>query len=128
MKKGVIPFDAGKEYYISEGCYLIELCNTPDDPDVSIARARVRPGVTTRRHRLSGTIERYVILEGRGRVSLGDHAARDVGPGDVVLIPALCSQRITNTGRKDLIFLAICTPRFVVQAYEDLEDMPDSQS
>ena len=126
MKQGIMPFDASTEFYIPEGCYIIELSNTPDDPDVSIARARVLPGVTTRWHRLPDTIERYVILEGSGRVSLGDHAARDVGPGDVIRIPALCPQRITNTGQQDLIFLAVCTPRFVAQAYEDVEDMPDA--
>ncbi len=125
MKERVIPFDADKEFYIPEACYIIELSNMPDDPDVSIARARVKPGVTTRWHRLSGIVERYVILEGKGRVFLNDHEPRDVEPGDVVLIPALCSQRITNTGQKDLIFLAICSPRFVDQSYEDLEELPN---
>lgn len=127
MKERVIPFDAGKEFYIPEGCYIIELSNTPGDPDVSIARARVKPGATTRWHRLSGTVERYVILEGSGCVFLNGHAPKDVEPGDVVLIPALCPQRITNTGQKDLIFLAICTPRFLNRSYEDLEDLPHSE-
>ncbi|MES1263705.1 MAG: cupin domain-containing protein, partial [Peristeroidobacter soli] len=81
----------------------------------------VEPGVTTRWHRLAGTIERYVILEGRGRVEVGSLEAREVGPGDVVLIPAMCRQRITNTGAADLVFLAICTPRFEQANYQDLE-------
>ena len=38
------------------------------------------------------------------------------------MIPAGCRQRITNTGRDDLVFLALCTPRFVPASYEDLED------
>jgi len=54
------------EYYATENCYITELPNTPDDPDASIARARVKPGVTTRRHRLRGTAERYYILSGKG--------------------------------------------------------------
>jgi mannose-6-phosphate isomerase-like protein (cupin superfamily) len=112
---------AKREVYISEGCFITEWSNTPADPAVSIARARVRPGVTTRWHRLAGTIERYVILEGRGRADVGERAPKEVGPGDVVLIPAACRQRITNTGERDLIFLAICTPRFVQEAYEELE-------
>jgi len=125
MKEAIIPFDEGKEFYTPERCYIIELSNTPDDPDVSIARARVKAGVTTQWHRLSGTVERYVILEGTGRIFLNDHAPRDVEPGDVVLIPALCPQRITNTGQKDLIFLAICSPRFVDASYENLEDLAE---
>ena len=46
----------------------------------------------------------------------------DVAVGDVVLIPPMCRQRIANTGAEDLIFLAICTPRFTMDAYEDIED------
>ena len=34
----------------------------------------------------------------------------------------MCRQRIANTGDEDLIFLALCTPRFRENAYEDIED------
>ena len=108
------------EFYIDERCHIAEWSNTPDDPELSIARARVAPGVTTRWHRLRGTVERYVILEGRGRVEVGQLPAHDVGPGDVVIIPAGCRQRIANTGAQDLLFLALCTPRFDAGVYEDL--------
>ena len=121
MKARVKSFDAQAEYFTPESCHINELANSADDPDASIARARVGPGVTTRWHRLTGTAERYVILEGRGRVEVGDVRPHDVGPGDVVLIPPLCRQRITNIGASDLVFLAICTPRFRPDVYEDLE-------
>lgn len=107
------------EVYIDEGCFILELSNTPADPAVSIARARVPRGVTTRWHRLKETAERYLILEGRGRAEIGDSPPREVGPGDVVFIPPSVRQRIANVGETDLIFLAICTPRFVPQAYQD---------
>lgn len=115
-----------QEFWISEGCFILELSNTPDDPEASIARARVRPGDTTRWHRLAGTTERYVILEGRGRVAVGDLPPREVGPGDVVRIPPLCPQRISNTGTTDLIFLAICTPRFRPENYEEIDGPPSA--
>ena len=110
-----------EEVYLSEGCFVSEWSNTPEDPAVSIARARVPAGVTTRWHRLAGTTERYVILEGTGCAYVGDAAPRQVASGDVVLIPAACRQRITNTGTGDLIFLAICTPRFTYDAYKEFE-------
>ena len=53
---------------------------------------------------------------------MGGQTAQPVGPGDVVIIPAQCAQRITNVGEADLVFLAICTPRFVSDAYEDIDD------
>ena len=122
MKEMIKQFNVRDEFYISEGCHIIELSNTPDDQDVSIARARVEPGVTTRWHRLEGISERYVILEGQGRVEIGGLSPKDVSAGDVVVIPPMSIQRISNIGSKDLIFLAICSPRFVAGAYEDMEN------
>lgn len=107
------------EFYISEGCHIIELSNSKDDSEVSIARARVESGVTTRWHRLMGTVERYVIIEGQGLVELGSTVSESVSAGDVVIIPEQCSQRITNTGIGDLIFLAICSPRFETENYQE---------
>jgi mannose-6-phosphate isomerase-like protein (cupin superfamily) len=121
MKPEIRSLGRGVEVYTRERCYIIELANTPDDPAASIALARVSPGITTRWHRLVGTTERYVIIDGRGRVEVGDLAAREVAAGDVVLIPPLCPQRITNVGEHDLTFLAICTPRFEQKNYEEVE-------
>lgn len=121
---------ATQEYWFEEGCFITEWLNSPEDPLLSIARARVTPGVTTRLHRLMGVAERYVILEGQGRVEIvgpegelksADHYVSDVEPGDVVVIPPRVSQRISNIGETDLVFLALCTPRFTRAAYEDAE-------
>ncbi|PCJ19636.1 MAG: cupin [Gammaproteobacteria bacterium] len=121
MKETIRKIDLNSEYYISEGCHIIEMSNSPDDPELSIARARVLPGVVTQWHRLKGTAERYVILEGVGEVEVGDLAPQEVTVGDVVLIPPMCAQRISNIGGTDLVFLAICCPRFEVSAYETIE-------
>jgi mannose-6-phosphate isomerase-like protein (cupin superfamily) len=120
MKAAIYPIPPGAEFYTPEKCHILELSNGPDDPDCSIARARVEPGVTTRGHRLAETAERYVVLEGRGRAEIGDLPPQDVGPGAVVLIPPGCRQRIANVGQTDLVFLAICTPRFRPANYEDI--------
>jgi len=124
MNEAIKRMNLDAEFYTSEQCYIVELSNTPDDPDASIARARVAPGMTTRWHRLVGTAERYVILEGNGRVEVGCLSPQDVGVGDVVLIPPSCRQRMTNPGPGELIFLAVCTPRFRPKAYEDIDSDP----
>jgi mannose-6-phosphate isomerase-like protein (cupin superfamily) len=116
----ILKPDETDETFIDEGCHILELSNTAHDPALSIARARVAPGVTTRLHRLADTAERYVILSGKGQAEIGGQPPVDVSSGDVVLIPPGCPQRIRNTGSEDLVFLAICTPRFTVSAYEDL--------
>ena len=87
----IISNQATPEYFFREGCHITEWLNDGASENLSVARARVEPGVTTRRHRLDGITERYVILAGRGEVSVGekDHPAGEVvGPGDVVDHPA----------------------------------------
>ena len=59
-----------------------------------------------------------MIIEGEGSVQLSSLAPKKVRVGNVVVIPALCSQKISNTGANDLIFLAICTPRFETKNYQ----------
>ncbi len=119
MTSYIKHFDPDREYFFVEGCYINEISNGSLDQDVSIARARVTPGVTTQWHRLNGTTERYMILEGEGEVEIGDCAPKRVKSGDVVIIPPQTRQRITNVGQQDLVFLAICSPRFQERNYID---------
>lgn len=122
MKAGVRCHDPGAEYYFDEGCFITELSNIADDPAVSVARARLEPGRTTRWHYLREIAERYVLLEGRGRVEVEGMVPREVAPHDVVLIPPGARQRIHNIGDNDLVFLAVCSPRFEASAYVDADD------
>ena len=122
MQPPILRAHPGVEVFIEEGCYILELSNDDSDPALSIARARVLPGATTRWHRVRDTVERYVILDGMGRVEIGDYPPQEVQAGDVVMIPPSVRQRIANVGDGDLVFLAICSPRFTPEAYEGLED------
>lgn len=108
-------------YSFREGCEILESWNRPDDPALSIARATVPVGVTTRVHWLAGTTERYLILSGEGLARIGDLPETPVQPGDVILIPPDCPQSIQNTGPAPLVFLAICTPRFKPENYHQSE-------
>ena len=122
------PCASAIEFYTEERCHIRELSNIAHDPAVSIAEARVEPGVVTRWHRLAGITERYVVLQGEGRMEAGTLPPRLIGPGDVVIIPPGCLQRIANTGGMDLLFLAICSPRFVPEAYENIDAEPPPQA
>ena len=113
-------FRPDSEFFLEEGCYIIELHNSADDDGCSIARARVEPGKITELHCLQDIVERYVIVSGSGEVELDGQAPVAVAAMDVVIIPAAVSQRIRNTGESDLVFLCVCTPRFDQKEYRQV--------
>jgi len=117
MEPSMVKPDPAEEFPTPEGCFILETWNTDADESVSIAKARVAPGVTTAWHCLEGIIERYLIVVGRGLVEVGGLEPVELGPGDLAVIPAGTRQRITNTGPTDLIFYCICTPRFRPELY-----------
>ncbi|TNF34952.1 MAG: cupin domain-containing protein [Gammaproteobacteria bacterium] len=121
MKPVITEYTPANEFFFEEGCYILEMHSRDDDPALSIARCRVPVGVATHWHKLHGITERYLITEGEGRVEVGDTLKKIVRAGDSVLIPPGVAQRITNTGSGELVFLAMCTPRFDVAAFEDME-------
>lgn len=110
-----------KEFMTHERCSIAEIANDAGDEQVSIARARVKPGTATAWHRLTGITERYIIVAGLGRAEVEGLEPTDVTAGDVVRIPADCAQRIINTDDTDLIFYCVCSPRFRSENYETLE-------
>lgn len=109
------------EFYTDERCYIRELLNDERYPNVSLARCRVTPGVTTQLHALS-VHEFYVLQSGTGLMRVGEEAPFAVGEGDTVSIPKGVAQSISNTGSDDLVFLCVCTPRFQPDAYQSLEN------
>lgn len=111
---------AKPEVWTDERCFITELVNEPAWAEFSLARCRVEPGITTQLHALT-VHEFYVIEEGSGSVEIDRGGDREVGPGDVVTIPKQVAQRITNTGSTDLVFLCLCTPRFLQDCYTSLE-------
>ncbi len=117
MQAKVIHARPEREYWFREGCHILEVANHPGDPQVSIARARLEPGTTTRWHSLRGTWERYLIVEGTGVAEIGELQPVHVAAGDVVCIPPETRQRIRNAGAGDLVFYAICSPRFTPGCY-----------
>ncbi|OGW26482.1 MAG: mannose-6-phosphate isomerase [Nitrospirae bacterium GWC2_57_13] len=100
-----------EEFIAGDGSILRELLH-PDKMDLklrySLAHAVVRPGESTKPHRLS-TSEVYYIIEGVGEMHIIDETAV-VRPGDAVYIPPHARQHISNTGSSDLVFVCIVEP------------------
>jgi mannose-6-phosphate isomerase-like protein (cupin superfamily) len=114
MEPKIVKSETLSEYESSERCFISENWSSSA---VSIARARVKPGVTTVPHHLVETNEIYVIVRGVGKAKIGKLEPCDVKGGDTVFIPAGTSQQITNIGQSDLVFYCICMPRFAQECY-----------
>jgi mannose-6-phosphate isomerase-like protein (cupin superfamily) len=118
-----VPAGDGKEFWTPERCYITELVNSEKCPDVSLAIARIEPGVSTQLHSLSGIEEVYVICSGSGIIEI-DGIEQQLAVGDQAIVPASAAQRIANIGTEDLICYCLCRPRFVPGCYVDLETAP----
>jgi mannose-6-phosphate isomerase-like protein (cupin superfamily) len=117
---GLFQPETLQPFYTEERCEIVEYLNTPLCADASVAECRVAPGVTTQLHQLT-VAERYVVQQGQGLMELNGEVGFHVQAGDCVLIPAECPQRIKNTGVEPLVFLCVCTPRFLPHHYYALE-------
>ena len=116
-----IPAGGAGEFWTDERCFITELLNSDRSPDVSLAVARVEPGVRTQLHSLSGIEEIYIVRSGRGVIEI-DGIEQDIAAGDQAIVPASAAQRITNTGSDDLCCYCLCRPRFRPDRYVDLEE------
>jgi len=77
----------------------------------TLAEARLPAGSSTVAHHHVETEEIYYVLEGRGRMRVGDET-RDVGPGDAIAIPPGAVHQMTNPGTGVLKFLCCCAPGY----------------
>jgi len=119
MKPRIIKADTLHEIKTPERCSIAENWSSEK---VSIAQARVKPGIATLAHHLEGVDEIYLITKGKAQVDGGDITPTPVTAGDAVFIPAGKTQRITNIGKTDLVFYCICTPRFTEDCYRSDSD------
>jgi quercetin dioxygenase-like cupin family protein len=76
----------------------------------SLAEASLEAGRSTQRHYHPRSEEIYVFLEGGGEMEV-DGEARELGPGDAVLIPPGAWHEIT-AGPEGARFLCCCAPPY----------------
>jgi mannose-6-phosphate isomerase-like protein (cupin superfamily) len=77
----------------------------------SLAEARLAPGQSTMPHYHPVVEEIYYILQGVGRMQIGDEVA-EVGAGDAIAIPPGAIHTIENVGSETLLFLCCCAPGY----------------
>jgi mannose-6-phosphate isomerase-like protein (cupin superfamily) len=109
------------EFIAGDNCILREILH-PAKEDLalrySLAHAVVKPGDTTREHRLR-TSEVYYIIQGEGVMHISGESL-PVRSGSTVYIPPMARQCITNSGNKDLTFICIVDPAWRMEDEEVL--------
>ena len=69
----------------------------------------VAPGQTQKRHTHGDQDKFYIVLEGAGRISVGDEEERVVA-GEAVIAPAGVDHGVINDGAAPLLLLVVVTP------------------
>jgi mannose-6-phosphate isomerase-like protein (cupin superfamily) len=88
----------------------------------SLAEELLPPGRAVTPHHHRQLEEIYYILEGSGRMTVGDEQ-RDVEAGDAIFVPRGSLHSLANTGNVPIRLLVACGPAFY---YED--EIFDSQA
>lgn len=100
-------FVAGDKTLLSEILHPDnDLINLP----YSMAHARILAGNASVPHVLKST-ETYFFLEGKGTMQIGEKEIL-IQKGDLVVVPPLENQYVTNSGSEDLVFLCIVSPKW----------------
>lgn len=71
-----------------------------------VKRITVKPGKRLSLQRHFHRAERWVVVAGRGLVTLGEETL-PIGVGEAAHIPVLTIHRIENTGAEDLVFVEV---------------------
>jgi mannose-6-phosphate isomerase-like protein (cupin superfamily) len=100
-------------YVTKDGSVIRELMHPNINPSLrqSVAEATVPIGGETLLHRHLKSDEIYHILEGDGRMSLGDDEF-DVTDGDTIYIPSGTPHRIRNAGSIPLRIFCFSCPAY----------------
>ena len=92
--------------------------------NMTVTWVDVPPGGEQRAHSHPDSEQVYVIVRGRGRMSVaGD--VEEVGEGDLVFIPPAAPHGIVNTGTETLVYIAAASPPVSMEELYSAELAPD---
>ncbi len=101
------------EFVAPDGSRIVELVRPEREGsrNLSLARATIKPGQSTHRHRHLNSEETYYVLQGEGALEVAARIER-VSAGDARLIPAGAEHRITCMSEEPLVILCACSPPY----------------
>jgi mannose-6-phosphate isomerase-like protein (cupin superfamily) len=105
--------DAATPFVTKDGSIIRSLLDKSNAPvsNQSLAEATIPPGGVTEAHRHAASEEFYYVVEGAGRMRVGDQE-QDVTVGDAILIPPGAVHGLRNAGDGPLRILCCCAPAY----------------
>ncbi len=94
---------------VGRGVYKQVLIGPDEGPNFAMRRFTIEPGGYMPTHTNQVEHEQFV-LSGRARIQIGD-STYDVGPGDIVFIPAGVPHRYTTLGKEPFTFICVVPNR-----------------
>ena len=91
--------------------YLLLAEGQFDSEHLSITWVEGKPGSEQPLHSHPVSEQVYVIVRGRGRMTVGDEV-RELGPGTLVFIPPGNRHAVRNIGDEPLVFVSATSPPF----------------
>lgn len=79
---------------------------------------RLRPGQASTLHRHSEQEELYVLLEGSGRIRIGDEDPLTLAPHDVVAVEPATPRQLFNDTEADALWLVVGAPPELADSLE----------
>lgn len=83
---------------------------------------RLRPGQASTKHRHRSEEELYVLLEGRGRIRIGDEV-HELGPLDAMVVDPGTVRQVFNDTDGDALWLVVGAPPELVNTLEMSEEL-----
>ena len=107
-------YDEVKSYVTKDGSIIRELIhpNIHGNQNMSVAEATVPIGSSTYHHYHERSEEIYHITQGEGIVIVGEERVK-VTVGHSVCLPPGVHHSVENTGKEELKFLCMSSPRYL---------------
>ena len=83
---------------------------------------RLEPGQASTRHRHAEEEELYVLLEGEGRIRIGDSKPLTLAPMDVLLVEPRTIRQVFNDTDADALWLVVGAPQGPANTLEMTEE------
>jgi oxalate decarboxylase/phosphoglucose isomerase-like protein (cupin superfamily) len=103
----VTEFDVGGNIIKDNETYVIKDNKTLKN--LVLSSTKLYRGKETRGHRHAGQEEVYIVVQGYGKMIVGEETDEpfDVAPGDIIMIPDGAFHKVINDGEMNMIFNCI---------------------